>query len=554
MTLRSTISHVLVTTLRELGVRQAYGIIGGAIAHFCNALRLNGIEIVHARHESGAAFMAAEASLATGQPVVVFSTTGPGVTNLLTGLVGAATEHARIVCITPATEAGKRGRIAFQETLPGAIDLRPWVHRSSADLHNATIEKAEDLIPLAERLAELMAQPGGFVVQVSLTATAQTAAARPLPLLPIVPVVYPPREADVQETARRIAGKRLVIWAGLGAASAAPSLRALAERTGAAVMTSPRAKGVFPEDHPQSFGVAGLFGAQPRTPNAFVTQRPDVMLAVGTRLSESTSCFDGRLVPREALIHINRNSSSFGHAFPDTETICFLSEVDAFLEKLLERLPPKPPSLTWSPTPRPVQLAPRSGRIRPPFLMEAIQRQVVDKTEAVVFADPGNSFAWTNLLLCMRQPKRYRVAPDFGAMTQANCGVVGAALAYRTKAVAVVGDGAMLMVSELSTAVAHGAPAVWIVLNDAQYGMIYHGMKAIGMDPFSTAIPRVDFTAYARALGADGVTVETEHALDAALDMAMEARGPFVLDVLVDPEIAPPFGNRNESLIEEVKR
>jgi acetolactate synthase-1/2/3 large subunit len=136
-------------------------------------------------------------------------------------------------------------------------------------------------------------------------------------------------------------------------------------------------------------------------------------------------------------------------------------------------------------------------------------------------------------------------------MGHAATGVVGAALARNRKAVALLGDGAMLMLSEIHTAVQTGAPAVWVVLNDACYLMCAQGMQMMGWQPFSCELPPVDFVALARSLGADGVRVERESDVAAALALARAAGGPFVVDVAVDPAEIPPSGRRNKSLMQQ---
>jgi acetolactate synthase-1/2/3 large subunit len=184
--------------------------------------------------------------------------------------------------------------------------------------------------------------------------------------------------------------------------------------------------------------------------------------------------------------------------------------------------------------------------------MAAIQRVVVEGSDAVVMSEAGNSFVLATHYLRFATPGRYRVSTGFGSMGHAVAGVIGAAHARMGKAVAIAGDGAMLMNHEVSTAVGYGTDAVWIVLNDARYGMIDAGMRSLGWTPFGTEIPRVDFVAMARAVGADGARVEHELQLEAALERAMAARGPFVVDVWIDPTEAQPMNRRNSSLRRQV--
>src|SRR5690606_11649124 len=184
-------------------------------------------------------------------------------------------------------------------------------------------------------------------------------------------------------------------------------------------------------------------------------------------------------------------------------------------------------------------------------LMGLIQHTIVDKTDALVMADAGNAFAWAAQELRFTEPNRFRVSTGYGSMGHFATGVIGAALALSGKAVAIVGDGSMLMNNEVSTAAAHRIPAVWIVLNDAGYSMVEQGMLTHGQTPVDARFPRVDFVAMSRALGADGVRVNSESELEAALESALAAHGPFVVDVqLMDGEASPVL-RRVKSLIRQ---
>src|SRR5262249_31233488 len=171
------------------------------------------------------------------------------------------------------------------------------------------------------------------------------------------------------------------------------------------------------------------------------------------------------------------------------------------------------------------------GSVRPSFLMQGVQREIVEQSAVNVIVDAGNGLALGNHYLRFPGPGRYRASTTFASMGHASAGVLGAALGPG-KAVAIVGDGALLMLNEINTAVSYGIRAVWIVLNDARYGMIAQGMQTIGWEPFATDFPRTDFVAIARAMGAGGMRVDREHDIEAALHAGLAAPGPFVIDVI----------------------
>lgn len=549
----ATASEALVDTLVELGVEYAFGLLGGAIAPLSRALHESSIKIVHFRHEAGAAFAAIEASLASGKPVAVFATTGPGLTNCLTGMAAARWEGAKVIFVTGATSAAQRGRWAFQETsaytLPvaGVFTPGPLCHFA------ACIENPAELEVVASRLAAGCQRSGGFVAHVAMPLAIQTAPTAAVPARRVSSLPPRPDTHEVERIAQQLASGSFVVWAGFGARGAARQLREFAELSGAPVMCSPRGKGIFPESHPQYLGVTGL-GGHPGVLDYLRRVRPARIVVLGTRLGEFTSFWDDELEPPAGFIHVDVDADVFGAAYPNAPTVGVQSDVGDFLQALVECWPDdsrRPPGHLREPAGE-APLAPTgSGPVRPRFLMEAVQRKIVEGTDAIVITEAGNSFALGSHYLHFDEPGRYRVSTGFGSMGHAVGGVVGAALAHRGKAVAIAGDGAMLMLNEMSTAAQCGADALWIVLNDSRYGMIEQGMKSLDWTPFQTGFPRADFALVARGVGIDGRRVQHEYELAAALDEALERRGPFVLDVLIDPEELAPSGRRNRSLVKQ---
>jgi acetolactate synthase-1/2/3 large subunit len=354
----------------------------------------------------------------------------------------------------------------------------------------------------------------------------------------------------VIEHARLLEGRSVAIWLGFGARGAAPEIRALAEMLRAPVMCSPRAKGVFPEDHPLFLGVTGL-GGHAGVQAHLHKYRPDYILVLGTRLGELTSFWQPDFTPGLGFIHVDLDPTAPGAAYPDVSVRGIQAEIGAFVRALLAELsgrhrPPEPVV-----TPRPsVRLPARTGGpVRSSFLMQEIQRIVVDASDAVVMTEAGNALAWGNHLLRFNTPGRYRVSTGYGAMGHFTAGVLGATLARSRPAVAIVGDGAMLMNNEVSTAVAQELPAIWIVLNDSRYGMIHQGMTAQGAEPAGTELPATDFSKMADAMGARGIRVEREDGVADALDAALADGGPVVVDIEIDREEVAPHWTRTASIM-----
>jgi acetolactate synthase I/II/III large subunit len=541
-----------------MGVEYAFGILGGGIAPLGAKLQQSSIQVLHFRHESGAVFAAIESYFASGRPAVVFSTTGPGITNALTGLFAARWEGAKVIFLSPSTSTPQRGRWAFQETssytMPGEL------FSSSPKLFHyaTTLECGEELPEVASRISAGLAKPGGFVAHLSIPTSLQTttiATSLALTNKSFTHSLPAPSEATIAQCLELLSEQPFAIWVGFGARDAAEEIRVLAETTGAAVMCSPRGKGIFPEDHPQFLGVTGFAGHK-SVLTYMREQSPAYVLVLGTRLSEFTSFWNPIMTPSQGFLHVDIDPETAGTAYPSQETFSIQSDIKLFVQSLLNYLPDDLALKRIAVLPQPEKDAlnasaiGKNGLVRPQVLMQTVQQVFVEDNNAIVITEAGNSFAWGTHALRFATP-RYRVSTGFGSMGQAVTGVLGAALAENKQAVAIVGDGAMLMNSEISTAVQYQIPAVWIVLNDGRYNMVNQGMASQGLLVAEAEIPQADFVAIARAMGADGIRVEKESDLQTALQKASLSTVPFVVDVFIDPSCPAPIGERIQSLISQ---
>lgn len=545
-----TVAAAVVAMLEELGVGCAFGVAGGAMATVWGALSNSLLmQVANFRHEGGAAFAAVEAYFATNRPTVVFTTAGPGITNALTGLFAARGEGAKVIFLSACTSAPQRGKWAIQETTAYTLPNEGIFTSGALFNYATTVECAAQLPQIFRRLALGLSQPGGFVAHLSIPTAVQTSLVeQELPNLDLqCDRTRPSRETIAKCVSKLIEG-RFAIWLGFGATNAAEEIRTLAERTGAAVMCSPRAKGIFPEDHPQFIGVTGL-GGHSSVMTYMQEQKPLRILVLGTRLGEPTSFWSQAMIPRSGFIHVDIDPQVPGVAYPQTETLPVQADIQVFVQELLTQMPAVEQTNISLPHPEIEVVAPGTDNlVRPEVLMAEIQQVIVEGTDAVVMAESGNSFTWSTNLLRFNQAGRYRVSTGVGAMGHAVTGVVGAAIAREGLAVAIVGDGAMLMNNEISTAVKYQVPAIWIVLNDARYNMCYQGMKLLGLTGADALIPETDFVTIARGMGADGARVTNESDLTAALQRAIAHNQPFVIDVLIDPSCPAPSKGRNQGL------
>ncbi|RCJ25766.1 acetolactate synthase [Nostoc sp. ATCC 43529] len=547
-----SVADAIAEMLVSLGVNYAFGVAGGAMASLWGALSNSNIEVLNFRHEAGAAFAATEAYFASDRPSVVFTTAGPGITNALTGLFAARGEGAKVILLSACTSAPQRGRWAIQETstytLPSGGIFTPGALFNYA----ITIESAAQLPQIFRKLALALAQPGGFVAHLSIPTAVQTSLVEGVafPKLDVSRSGVTPSSEAIAKSLELLSSGPFAIWVGFGARDAADEIRQLAERTGAGVMCSPRGKGIFPEDHRQFVGVTGLGGHA--SVLTYMEQQPPLhTLVLGTRLGEPTSFWSSALVPERGFIHVDIDPEVPGVAYPHVETFGVRSDIKAYLQELLQHLPGNPLAHLSFPRPEREAIAPAPEvdyPVRPEVLMAAIQKIVVEGSDAIVMAECGNSFTWSTHLLEFAQANRYRVSTGVGAMGHAVTGVLGAALANNTKAVGIVGDGAMLMNNEISTAVKYKIPAIWIVLNDARYNMCHQGMKILGLKGADATLPPTNFAMIARGMGAEAIVVVRESDIEPALEQAIASNVPFLIDVVIDGDRLAPSGGRNKSL------
>ncbi len=542
-----SVSRAIAVALYESGIREAFGLLGGGIAPFAAGLASTPIRFHHFRHEAGAGFAAIEAHFASGRPGLVVVTTGPGLFNVLNAAMAARVDGAKLLVISGFTSRAQAGRGAVQET---SIHTMPAdLTRPGSIFHEVALpESEEELAHALGRIRRGFAGPGGFVAHLGLSLALQTRMlSRPLAAVSAAAwsIERPaPTSEALDACLESLVDPSAAIWIGHGARGASAALRRFAEQASLPVISSPRAKGIFPESHPLFVGVSGA-GGNPAVQAWFERQRPAHLLIVGTRLGEVTSFFASTHTPSGGWTHVDLDTAAFGAAFPQVPGRGIVADAGLFFTALLARAA----ATGWfsrravaAPCERraPESLVARDGDVRPPFLMQQLQARVVKATDAVVMSEAGTSFTWCNAGLRFDTPGRYRTSAAWGSMGHFTTGCIGAALAGERRVVTVVGDGAMLMNNELNTAAQYRARVVWVVLNDAQFGLNEQGMTALGMRPVETQMPRTDFVAFARSQGADGLAVEREDELDEALARALAHDGPFVLDIRIDRTITSP--------------
>lgn len=572
------VADLIVAYLRQLGVEYVFGVPGGAIEPVYNALarsaRNGGPYPITARHEAGAAFMADGYARETGKIGVCIATSGPGATNMITGLACAFDNGVPMLAITGQPPLPSFGRRALQESACTGINvigmLRHCTRYNSLISHTS---QAETKVVSGIMRAYQMGGPSHLSIplDVQRASLINPTPAYTLPNLIAKPALYD--EFSVRQLEQELnAAQRPVFLIGGGCAGAAGLIVRLAERLGARFITTLDGKGFVNPHHPLYSGVFGFAGHL--SARRLMESAPDLIIAVGTNLGEWASGGWSQTILNDHLIHIDASEDNLLRS--PMARLHVRGHLMTVFEQLLacnfeaRAVPSASPNFALledvAPEPQP------AARVTPQALMRTLSRRCPPSTR--FFADAGNSVAWAAHYLNLndrRQRNRplpgtdtalpserravahtwLRVTMEFAPMGWAIGAAVGAAFANPQHAVVcLTGDGSYLMNGqEITVAQQAGIPTIFIVLNDAALGMVMHGQRLAKAEPVGYHLPQIDFAAMARAMGIPAQVIATEADLDALdFDALFAQRGPTLLDVRIDPEQVPPIGVRMKAL------
>jgi acetolactate synthase I/II/III large subunit len=577
------------------GALKIFGIPGGAAVYVMNELRQrDDIQFVICRQESGAAYMAHGYSLVTGSLGVVLTTSGPGAANALTGALNAENSGAPVLVITGEVPQKYYGRAYLQEGIDSRLDIAAVF--KNAVRYSAVVSTADNFHTILQQaLREARSVPPA-ATHISLPNDVASA---------LVPVAGAPTSsmhyravpsgldaAQVGETFKALAeAHRPLIFLGNGCRTA---LQEKARRTafadfvakfGIAVMTTPDAKGIFPETHPMSLRNYGLCGCPwasiymgqfddefSKLAHQFgLDLKPyDTLLVIGSSLGELATTvvekevYSPLLVPSQNFIQVDLDQSTIGRNFPLTQGI--VADAGATIDELC-RLgtttnPPAGPGLalrrmfidgikkTYPPCADTAWRDSVGGPVNPAAAMRIVNEEL---KIGRIFIDAGNCVGWSLNYMEIDPPVSYHSALAMGPMGFAVAGVVGAKLgAPDVPCIAIVGDGAFMMHgAEVSTAKQNKVGAIWIVLNDNDLGMVSQGMAALfPSQPWEGyyALGAPDLVKFSEGLGARAVAITKDQDAEtfrrALRDALRDAeRGqPQVIVLHIDNTLSPPYG------------
>jgi len=545
--------------LEEEGVEYIFGVPGGPLTALFEALQDRGrIRLVMAKHEGGAAFMAASYARVSGRLAVCCGTSGPGATNAITGIASAHADSLPILFLTGQVGTGVFGKGAIQESSTFGLDLvtllRP-VTKLSAMFTNP--DRVPDLLRAAIRSATT-GRSGAVHLNMPADMLRQPVQRSAVKVSPVVANNTLDSVSLAQALELLHQARRPCVLAGHGVAlaRAEADLMAFAQAARAPVMTSPKGKGVFPEDHPLSLGVLG-FGGHEQAEKYL--QSIDLLLVFGSSLNEFvTNAWTLPITGSHHVVQVDIDPTMIGRNY--SVDVPVVGDAGAALRELrnsnfdrdqrdfavLEAIRRNTPRHLASDA-----IDSDSVPLKPQRLMRELRSAMPD--DALLFVDNGSSIIWGVHYFEVRSPGTFFVDLGLASMGSAVAGVVGGSMANPTRrSVALVGDAAFAMNGfEVHTAVDENLPITWVVLNNHGHGMVRQGdqlMRGRDLGASQFKFP-VDSAGVARALGARGVTVTTPAELRAALIEAMAHHGPTVIDAVIDAEeLVPTLARRVQTL------
>lgn len=560
-------ADIIVDHLVRRKVPYLFGLCGHGITGFMDAAfkAQNRIRTVSTHHEQTAGHMADAYYKVRGEPVATFTSCGPGSANLVVALAAAMMDSSAFLAITGNVPTQQFNRGPFQETgrhfqgdFPSVV--RPYVKRSYQPTR-------ADMVPLAVTQAwdQLTAgRPGPVNLDVPLNVFVEETAYSPSDAPRRVINGAPGNPAELSAALDLLlAAKQPVIIAGQGViiGGACDALVAFAELTGIPVVTSPNGKGAIPDRHALAFGATGRNGAYAAND---ATRNADVILAIGFSFDDraTSAWLDGYTlsIPPSRLIQIDIDPSEIGRNYPAEYGI--LGDARASLEFLTEAARPRlnagrsiAPWIARLDKGRAVWREYQGGLaasdqmpLRPERLMRALSRAIPE--DAVVASDVGVHHNWIIQLMDTLRPRHLIHSWGFAAMGFATSGILGAKLAAPDRpCVAVVGDGSFLMTPHaLATAVEYDIPVVWVVWNnngfcsirDIQHGMFGGRELATAFEVQRSGEPySPDFAMMAKSYGVPAHRVTHAGEAEDAIQTAIRANRPYLVEVPVDRDIRP---------------
>lgn len=547
-------AQILIETLIEQGVDIVFGYPGGSVLNIYDELYKSADKITHylTCHEQAAAHAADSYARTTGRTGVVIATSGPGATNLVTGIATAYLDSTPMVAITGNVATGLIGRDSFQEVDITGITM-------PVTKHNYIVK---DITKLADTVREAFAIANSGrkgPVLIDIPKDIQTATCEYQPKTVSTPEQVEDNTEECRLAAEIIAkSKRPFIYAGGGvvASEATEELIKLADTIDAPIGLSMMGLTAVPADHERNFGMVGMHG---RYAANRALHQSDVIIAVGTRFSDRATGNKTEFSGGRRVVHIDIDPAEIGKNISAYTGI--IGDIKEILSTLLSMLP-KAEHPEWHAEANGYKTCEQNNIdmpkdcLTPQMVIEAVSRYAEEDT--VIATDVGQHQMWTAQYYPFKKVRTFSTSGGLGTMGYGMGAAIGACIGRgKQRTVLFTSDGSFHMnMSELATAVTFELPIVVVLLNNHVLGMVRQWQtQFFGRRYSQTTLNRkTDYVKLAEAFGGAGMVVEDESQLEQALKQAFSCNGPFVLDCRIDCDervlpFIPPGGGMKDIIL-----
>ena len=533
-------SEIVVECLKEQGVDTVFGYPGGTILNIYDALYKHSDEIRHilTSHEQGAAHAADGYARATGKVGVCMATSGPGATNLVTGIATAYMDSVPMVAITANVNLPLLGKDTFQEidiagvTMP--ITKHGYIVKNVKDLAS-TIRKAF-------RIAR-SGRPGPVLVDITKDVTAATCEYEPVkPEQEELPFECTTEELEkVAEFIREAKKPYIYLGGGCVISGASKEVAEFAELIDAPVCDTLMAKGAFDGYSPRYTGMIGMHGT--KTSNLGVSQC-DLLIALGARFSDRVIGNPKRFAENARVIHIDIDKAEINkNIHVDASLVGDLKQVLSKLNTMIE----KKDNREWMDTIQEMKakypLKYDDTQLSCPYVIEEIDR--VTKGEAIITTDVGQHQMWAAQYYKYTAPRTFLSSGGLGTMGYGLGACIGAQIGQPDKlCINIAGDGCFRMnMNELATASRYNIPIIQVVINNHVLGMVRQWQTLFYGKRYSQTVlnDRVDFCKVAEGLGCEAIRVTTREEVGPAIEKAIALKKPVVIECMIpeDDKVFP---------------
>ena len=550
-------SDIIMECLLEQGVDTVFGYPGGAVLNIYDALYKYSDKIRHIEtaHEQGAAHAADGYARATGRVGVCIATSGPGATNLVTGIATAYMDSVPVVAITGNVNRDLLGLDSFQEVDITGVTMPITKHNYIVK----DVNQLADTIREAFRLAN-EGRKGPVLVDIPKDISAQLC--EYTPKTPEAPKTFPlPQEFRFEKALELLEkAERPFLYTGGGvlSSSASEEVAQLAEKLDAPVASSLMCQGGFDQTNPRYMGMLGMHGTKTA---ALALQNCDLFVAVGTRFSDRVTCNADLFARHCPIIQIDIDPAEFNKNIE--VDVKLKGDAKAIVQELLKRLSQKEHKnwmadiARWQEEYPLVQLPGQEGTVTPQQVLETLDR--LTNGEAILATEVGQHQMWAAQFYRFRNPRQFISSGGLGTMGFGLGAALGAQVGLPEKQVVnIAGDGSFHMnCNELSTLSKYGIPVIELIFNNQVLGMVRQWQKLFYGGRFSqtTLEKKTNYELLAEAFGVKALTISSPEEVEPVLKEALATEGPVLINCHIDPDcnvlpMVPAGASAEEPILE----